>query len=559
MVVTGLIARHHLEQAKSDVDQVRVALLGSDQESAHAWMKRAQSQAHSAHTWLAGPVWAVGEHVPWLGRPARVERGIAGVAVTLADRALPAAVEAGDALTPTRLRKPNGAVRLAAFGRATAPLDAAAAATDQARREVAALPHSTWLPPANHARSSASSLIGDLHRILRDAHDAAALAPTMLGGQGTRRYLLVVENDAEARGLGGLPGVSAVLTASHGRLSLDDFQTNTYLDGLPASYSVDVPADFRRTYAGSDVLSVFQDTDVSPDFPVVGKIWAAMWQARTGERLDGALAADPTALSYLLDATGPATLPDGSQVSGDNVVSLTQQVAYSRFHSLQKRQAYFIEVARAAAKQVVDVPHGSAHDLVQAMSRAVTEHRLMVWSADPGEQSILAATPLAGALPETTAPFVGVTVNNAQASKLDYYLEKSVTYQRTGCSVSRQQLSTVTVQLHNAAPRHLPAYVTYRLGESAKDPLGSERSLVALYATHGASLLDVSVDGEPALASLGEEVGHPRYEVDLHTNRGATTTLVFHLIEPRSEARPIVWRQPGITPLQVRVSGRRCA
>ena len=40
-----------------------------------------------------------------------------------------------------------------------------------------------------------------------------------------------------------------------------------------------------------------------------------MWQHKTGEHLDGALALDPTALSYLLHATGPATLPDGSRVT----------------------------------------------------------------------------------------------------------------------------------------------------------------------------------------------------------------------------------------------------
>ncbi|HEX3705525.1 MAG TPA: DUF4012 domain-containing protein [Mycobacteriales bacterium] len=556
-LATGRVARHHLEQAKSDVDQVRHALLASDHDAAHRWMTKAQSQAHDAHDWLAGPAWAGVGQVPWLGRPAKVERGLAGVAVTLADRALPAAVQAGDDLTPSQLRLPDGAVRLAAFASAVDPLDVAAAATAQAQRQVAALPHSTWLPPANHARTGASSLIGQLHRILRDAHDAAALAPGMLGGQGTRRYLLVVENDAEARGLGGLPGVTAVLTVSNGRLSFGRFENNSFLN-LPPSPPVPVGAAYRNTYADTDALTDFVDSDLSPDFPTVGKVWVAMWKAKTGEQLDGAIAADPTTLSYLLSATGPAYLADGTKVSGKNIVALTEQEAYSRFDSLAARQAFFIRVARAAANQLVNAPHGSAHALVEAMSHAVTEHRLMVWSARAEEQSTLDATPLAGGLPDTESPFVAVTVNNSQGSKLDYYLEKSVTYDRTACSVSGEQLSTVTVRLHNGAPANLPAYVTTRLGGTGRFPVGSERSLVALYTTHGANLLGVTADGTSIAASIGEEVGHPRYDVEIDTAAGATTTLVFHVIEPRHDDPVTVWRQPGINPEVVRLVGSAC-
>lgn len=539
------------------MDRLRAALLASNHDDAHRWMTRAQSQARSAHRWLAGPIWSVAGDVPWLGRPAHVERGLADVAVTLADRAMPAAVQAGDVLTPSALRRPDGSIRLTAFQDAVGPLTTAASATAHAERQVASLPRSSWLPAANHAWSAASSLIGRLHSILRDAHDAAALAPNMLGGRGTRRYLLVVENDAEARGLGGLPGVAAVLTVSRGRMSIGSFENNSFLNGTPP-FPVSVPASYRRTYAHTDVLRTFQDTDVSPDFPVVGKVWVAMWRARTGQALDGAIAADPTALSYLLDATGPAELADGTKVSGRNVVSLTEQKAYSRFHSLAARQAFFIKVAQAAAGQVVDASHGSAQALVEAMSRAVNEHRLLIWSADQAEQSVLAATPLAGAIPDTAAPFVGVTVNNAQASKLDYYVEHSVTYHRTGCSVSGMQLSTVTVRLHNAAPPDLPAYVTIRLGAAKHNPVGSERSLVALYATRGAKLLGISVDGVPSVASVGEEAGHPRFEVDVDTLAGSTTTLVYRLIEPKSAAAVEVWRQPGINPDPVSVTGTRC-
>jgi hypothetical protein len=133
-----------------------------------------------------------------------------------------------------------------------------------------------------------------------------------------------------------------------------------------------------------------------------------------------------------------------------------------------------------------------------------------------------------------------------------------VTYQPVSCTVSGQQLSTVTVRLTNAAPANLPAYVTIRLDAARFHPVGSERLFVALYATAGAQLLGVSDDGRRALATVGSEAGHPRYEVDTYTDAGATTTLVFRIVEPEQAGPVVVWRQPGIKPETVQTTGQRC-
>ena len=47
--------------------------------------------------------------------------------------------------------------------------------------------------------------------------------------------------------------------------------------------------------------------------------------------VDGVVAIDPVALSYVLGAVGPVTMPDGEVVTKDNVVELTESTAYSPF------------------------------------------------------------------------------------------------------------------------------------------------------------------------------------------------------------------------------------
>ncbi len=80
-----------------------------------------------------------------------------------------------------------------------------------------------------------------------------------------------------------------------------------------------------------------------------------MWAEQTGTNVDGVIAIDPVALSYILGAVGPITMPDGEVVSRDNVVELTESTAYLRFPTDQvARKQYLQDIANA----VVTEDHG---------------------------------------------------------------------------------------------------------------------------------------------------------------------------------------------------------
>ena len=49
------------------------------------------------------------------------------------------------------------------------------------------------------------------------AAKGAALVPGMLGSEERRTYLVIFQNSAEARSLGGMPGIITTLTADRGR------------------------------------------------------------------------------------------------------------------------------------------------------------------------------------------------------------------------------------------------------------------------------------------------------------------------------------------------------
>src|SRR6266567_681103 len=131
----------------------------------------------------------------------------------------------------------------------------------------------------------------------------------MPGAGSPQRSVVGLQNEAEARSTGGLPRAFAIIVTT----------------------TLDFGADYDAHYGKHDSTVDYLDSNVSPHFPYAAQVWASMWQRKTGQKIDGAIAIDPTALSYLLAVTGPATLPDGSQITADNVVALTQQDAYARF------------------------------------------------------------------------------------------------------------------------------------------------------------------------------------------------------------------------------------
>src|SRR5581483_7507476 len=134
----------------------------------------------------------------------------------------------------------------------------------------------------------------------------------------------------------------------------------------------------------------------------------------SGERLDGALAVDPTALSYFLAVTGPATLPGGGQLTAGNVVALTQSTVYARFPKPAQnaeRKQYLLDIARVASHKVLDTrPDLTA--LIKAAGRAVGERRLLVYSTAADTERRIRESALSGAIPQTSRPYVGLSIVN---------------------------------------------------------------------------------------------------------------------------------------------------
>ncbi|MEO7261996.1 MAG: DUF4012 domain-containing protein [Jatrophihabitantaceae bacterium] len=546
LAVTAELARREVQASQQSVSRLRTALGQADLPAARSAVDSVTGHARSAHRLTTGPAWWISAQVPWLGRPARSIRGCAAESDQLGSTVLIPLVRLADTVTLAGLLN-HGSVRLQPLVDAAPVLRQAELRLRAGSQRVDRLPSSTWLATADRSRDSLRSSLGKLADQLRPVSQAADVLPELLGRHGAKRYFVGLENEAESRGLGGIPGAFAIVTAVDGRLSFDRFDSDTVLSKVRTD--LDLGSEYHRRYWAADPVNTYSNSTISPDFSDAARIWAAMWHKHSGQRIDGALAIDPTAISYLLRVTGAATLSDGSTVDGAEVISLTQQTLYRTHPDKAARKAYLLDIARAISVRLMSV-HGST-GLVRAAAQAAGERRIVAWSADPALQQGLENGSISGTLRAGPGYLAGFSTVNATGGKLDYYLTRAMSYSRQGCGAG--SISTSTFTLANQAPAGpLPAYVTLRLDSPGyRTQPGDNKVLLSYYGTPRSQILSVTVDGRRAVVMPSSERGLTVLTLPLELARGSGHSVTVTAAEPARSDQTQILRQPAVNPVTV--------
>ncbi|WP_129975853.1 DUF4012 domain-containing protein [Rhodococcus sp. Q1] len=539
----GLQAKSNLEKAQNFATQAKDALLAGDTDKARVAAADADHYAQDAQGSVDSVPWRIAGAVPFLGSPFDSTRQMTTIVSGLTEQVLLPAVDAGSAVSPDQLILDGARINLAALRDAAPVLETTSAAIsnlDQQAQNV----DSTWFGVIDDARVDLQEQVSELSGLLNNTSLAAQIAPAMLGADGPRSYFVGFQTNAEARGTGGLLGGFAVIRANDGAISVDDVTSNREFrfDYDP----IDLGPDYQRAYGHSRPTQDFRNSNVSPHFPYAGQIWQSMWQQETGQRVDGAIATDPVALSYVLDVVGDVTLPGGEKITAENVVELTESTAYARFGDDQKaRKTYLETVAQTVVKKLTgSISRPQA--LLEALGRAAGEGRLAVWSSVPEEQDVLATTPLGHVVPDDPAPYAHVVINNLGGNKLDYYLEREIEYTAGSCDGDTRE-SKVTVRLTNGLPPgDYTDYVAGMFDNPVGAPIGTNLTDVGLLATQGAKLKKVTVNGTTAFGFTGMERGHPLFNIQAPVPQGETVEIVYELEEPVAEGTVRVPIQPLI-------------
>lgn len=361
-----------------------------------------------------------------------------------------------------------------------------------------------------------SSLLGvNFSNIKDEIRAGVAEGAVLAGADKPKKYLIAFQNSAEARGTGGILGAYAVVELNQGKITVIKTGSNEalkWIDEIP----IKMPNEFTSLYRSDP--AIWQNSNLSPHFPYGAQIWLALWKKQFGQNLDGVIAVDPSALSYMLKATGPITLPSGKILTSENLVSETLSAAYKEYEKDNAaRKQYLVSIINATFKQLLDGEFNKLQ-MVRALRQGIIENRILVYSTESSVEAKLAKTRLAGFMQTTPSNQYRVVVQNIDASKLDYYLDRDVSIKSLSCGDSAEVEVSVTVKNSLTSGVGLPAYVLTRADKSKPTEItpGQHRFLLFVYGPPQSKLISATRSSTTGSAGgMGEERTRPILVVDL--------------------------------------------
>ncbi|MEY2478159.1 MAG: UDP-GlcNAc:undecaprenyl-phosphate/decaprenyl-phosphate GlcNAc-phosphate transferase [Actinomycetota bacterium] len=410
------------------------ALYAGDRDGAAAAFAQANRSLQLADRRLHGPLADLALAVPVLNTNLRSSRTVVDVSADL----VASGSQVVRGVDPGRLRVSGGQVALDEVRRAAPALASAADTLRDGATRVRAARQPYLVPPLNRAVERLLQRLATATVTADRAAEAARLVPAILGGQGTRRYLLAIQNNAELRGTGGFIGNFGEVTAVDGRLRLERFGRFSELrDALPlAAQKLDLPTEFqRREELAADGLVSWGHINSSPDFPTAARLMAELYPRSGGRRVDGVIAVDPQGLAALLELTGPITVAGWPEpITAKNVVDVTLRDQYVRFEGTgdrggrARREDFLGDVGQATWTGFVTADLGRPERIISATSGVVRQRHLQLFLSRPTENDLLEEIGASGRTPPLASDSLLVLNHNGGGNKTDYYLTRRFRY-----------------------------------------------------------------------------------------------------------------------------------
>ena len=249
-----------------------------------------------------------------------------------------------------------------------------------------------------------------------------------LGANGPRSYLLVGENNAEMRDQGAVLSVGTLQTQDGKITVVNPTSVGDLTLKSPANYAI--PAGMQQVFGGYQPTQVWQSANATAGFPWTGGDLQAMYAQATGQHVNGVLALDVPAVASLLQLTGPVTVPGIAEpVTAANVSGILLNQLYNGIPVNTERHDELTTVARAVVDRLSNEKVDLA-TLANTLSQDVAGRHLLVWDEVPSYQATLVKFGGAGAIDgKDDSRTFHAAVENATATKLDYYVTVSVSQQ----------------------------------------------------------------------------------------------------------------------------------
>lgn len=271
-----------------------------------------------------------------------------------------------------------------------------------------------------------NGLIGSMvtyQDVIKKGRASATLLPEIIGLGGKKNYLILLQNNMELRPGGGFIGSFAKLGFEGGKLKKLEVNDVYALDGQ-LSLHVEPPKDIKEDLGQKDWY--LRDSNFEPDFPTNARQAEWFYNKEAGERVDGVIALDVSALENLLKVIGPLDLLDyNEKVTSENLFEKAITHAEQGFFpGSQEKKTFLTALTLELFNKIFFLPKQNWPGIVTALGKSLEEKHLNLYLDDTKLFSYLTSQNWTGALPKSSDLLAPVEANLG-GNKANYYIDRS--------------------------------------------------------------------------------------------------------------------------------------
>lgn len=252
----------------------------------------------------------------------------------------------------------------------------------------------------------------------------------IFGGQGTRRYLLVFQNENEIRPTGGFMGSFALIEIKDGNIvKLTVPPGGTYdLKGQLDTY-LEPPAPLLLANKRWE----FQDSNWFPDFPASAEKMLWFYQHSRKITADGVIAINSSVLERLLSITGPITdAKRNITLAQDNAINTIQTIVETGPEKqANKPKQILTDLAPQFIEYFKNAKPADLLPLLVNLNEALSKKEIQAYFTDTKTERTIQSFGWGGQILSTTPDqdYLMVVNTNIQGQKSDARIKQTISHQ----------------------------------------------------------------------------------------------------------------------------------
>lgn len=246
----------------------------------------------------------------------------------------------------------------------------------------------------------------------------ADMADVILGGEGSKRYLVVFQNNTEVRATGGFMGSFAEISVQDGII------TNM---NVPGGGTYDLQGSLRETIAAPEPLQLlsarweFQDANWFPDFPTTARQVTDFYEDAGGGTVDGVIAVNATYIADLISLLGPIDMPEYNRtITSDNFLAETQKIVELEYDREENRPKAFIgDLAPLLLERVMNGEPEEFLTLLDRVNQGLLTRDIQIYFSNDELEKTIRDFGWGGELKQTTSDYLMIVNTNLGGGKTD--------------------------------------------------------------------------------------------------------------------------------------------